>query len=51
MSTENISFPICNMGRNLVNDEFLKIVIKKANYNLERGWEKIKRLEGLIEKV
>ena len=51
MSTENISFPVCNMGRNLVNDEFLKIVIKKANYNLERGWEKIKRLEGLIEKV
>ena len=51
MSTENISFPICNMGRTLVNDKFLKIVIKKTNYNLERGWEKIKRLEKLIDEI
>ena len=51
MSTENISFPICNMGRSLVNDKFLKIIIKKTNYNLERGWEKIKRLEKLIDGI
>ncbi|MEK6830748.1 MAG: hypothetical protein AABX77_01855 [Nanoarchaeota archaeon] len=48
MSTENISFPVINKGKLLVGDDFLKIVVKKANNNLKRGWEKIKRLEILI---
>lgn len=51
MSTENISFPVCNNGKILVNDSFLKIVLKKSNFNLSRGWRKIERLEELIEKL
>lgn len=51
MSTENISFPIINDGRILVNDDFLEIVVKKANENLEKSWEKIHRLEELVEKI
>ena len=49
MGTENISFPIMKKGKLLVDDEFLKIVIKKANSNLKRGWEKIKYLEKSIK--
>lgn len=48
MSTENISFPVIDKGKILVDDEFLRLVIRKANENLERSWEKIKRLEGLV---
>jgi len=47
-STEKISFPVMNKGRLLVDDVFLKIVIKEANNKLERTWEKIKKLENLI---
>ena len=46
-STENISFPIINKRKVLVNDDFLRIVIKQANDKLERVWGKIKRLEKL----
>jgi tRNA wybutosine-synthesizing protein 3 len=48
MSTENISFPILDNGRLLVDDEFLRLVVRKANGNLERSWKKIKRLERLV---
>lgn len=48
MSTENMSFPIIDSGKLLVNDHFLKIIVKKSNSNLERSWHKIKRLENLI---
>jgi tRNA wybutosine-synthesizing protein 3 len=47
-STETISFPIMNKGEILVNDDFLKIIIKEANNKLERTWEKIKRLEKSV---
>lgn len=47
-STEKINFPIMNKGQILVDDDFLKIVIKEANNKLERVWEKIKRLEKSI---
>ncbi|MFH1358849.1 MAG: hypothetical protein ABIH37_03115 [archaeon] len=48
MSTENISFPIYENGKVLVDDDFLKIVVEKANENLRKGWEKIERLKGMI---
>ena len=47
-STESMSFPIMNNGKILVNDEFLKIIVKEANSKLKRTWEKIRRLEKLI---
>ena len=48
-STERLEFPIINNGRVLVNDEFLKILVKKANKNFERFWKKIEKLENLIK--
>ncbi|MBT3691496.1 hypothetical protein HOD75_02975 [archaeon] len=47
-STENISFPIISNGKVLVDDNFLKIVIDEANEKLERVWNKIDKLKGLI---
>jgi len=47
-STEKISFPIMSSGRLLVDDDFLKIVVKEANYKLERTWKKIERLEKSV---
>lgn len=47
-STEFIQFPIVKKGKILVNDGFLKIIVKEANSKLERTWDKIKRLESLI---
>ena len=48
MSTENISFPIIKNRKILVSGDFLKIIIKKTNNNLKRGWGKIERLRKLI---
>jgi len=49
MSTESITFPIIDNGKVLVDDEFLRIVLDKANGNLEKGWEKIGRLREFIQ--
>jgi len=48
MATENIAFPLIEDGKILVDDEFLKVVLRKANENLEKGWWKIERLKGLV---
>lgn len=47
-STENMSFPIMDNRKILVDDEFLRIVIRQANEKLDRVWEKIERLEKKI---
>ncbi|MFH1585573.1 MAG: tRNA wybutosine-synthesizing 3 family protein [archaeon] len=43
--TDKLEFPIINKGKILVGDEFLKLVVKKSNENLEKSWEMINRLE------
>lgn len=48
LSTEKLEFPLTHDGKFLVDENFLKIVLKKANENLKKGWKKIKRLERLI---
>ncbi len=48
MSTEVIAFPVIEDGRVLVDDDFLKVVVRKANNNLERCWRKIDRLKELV---
>lgn len=48
LSTEKLEFPLIQNGKILVNDDFLKIVLKKANKNLEKGWDKIIRLEKRV---
>ena len=47
-STEKLEFPIIDKKRVLVNDEFLKIIVKDANDKLKRGWMKIGKLGKLI---
>jgi tRNA wybutosine-synthesizing protein 3 len=48
ISTEKLEFPIIKEGKILVDDDFLKIVLEKANDNLKKGWLKIKKLEKEI---
>jgi len=47
-SSERFEFPIIKNNKILVDDEFLKLVLSMSNYKMERGWEKIKRLEKAI---
>ena len=47
-STESISFPIMEKGKVLVDDNFLKLIVKEANKKLDRTWEKIERLKKMI---
>ncbi len=47
-SSERFEFPIIKNDKVLVDDEFLKLVLEMSNYKMERGWEKIKRLEKAI---
>jgi len=45
-STEYLALPIMEKGKLLVNEEFIKILLKESNKRLENGWGKIKKLEG-----
>lgn len=47
-STENIEFPIMNKERILVDNDFLKLIVKQANEKLERVWRKIEGLERAL---
>lgn len=47
-SSERFEFPVIKNDKILVDDEFLKLVLEMSNYKMERGWEKIKRLEKAI---
>ena len=47
-STESISFPIMEKGKVLVDDNFLKLIVKEANKKLNRTWEKIQKFEKLL---
>lgn len=50
MSTERIEMPIARK-KILVDDNFLKILVREANKKLERTREKIKKLEKLINNI
>lgn len=47
-TSERLEFPIIDKGKILVDDEFLKLIVKISNEKLKRGWEKIKKLEKII---
>ena len=47
-STERLELPIINNCKILVDDGFLKILVKRANEKLKRTWKKIKALEKSI---
>ena len=44
-STEYLALPIMEKGKLLVSEEFIKILVRESNKRLEKGWEKINRLE------
>ncbi|RLG15943.1 hypothetical protein DRN69_02195 [Candidatus Pacearchaeota archaeon] len=44
-STEKLEFPIINKNKILVNDEFLRMIIKDSNKKLKKCWKKIMKLE------
>ncbi len=47
-SSDKLEFPIIKDGKVLINDEFLKLIVKMSNEKLEKGWKKIKKLEKEI---
>jgi tRNA wybutosine-synthesizing protein 3 len=48
-STEKLEFPIIKNSKILVNDEFLKIIIRESNRKLNKSWGKIEGLRKLLE--
>ncbi|NMB66960.1 hypothetical protein GYA25_02795 [Candidatus Woesearchaeota archaeon] len=46
--SEKIDFPIIQNKKILVDDNFLKIIVKDANKKLGNNWKKIKKLEKLF---
>jgi len=46
--TEKLEFPIFKEGKFLVNDNFLKLIVKKSNHKLKIGWNRINFLDKLI---
>jgi len=48
MSTEKLQLLIMDSGQFLVTDEYLKLLVKKSNKNLERTWKKIQNLQKVI---
>ena len=48
VSTEKLEFPLTEKGKLLVDSAFLKIVLEKANGNLEKGWDKINKLRNSL---
>ncbi len=47
-STEYLALPIMEKGKILVDEEFLKILVRESNKRLEKGWEKLGKLEKTI---
>jgi|ETNmetMinimDraft_2_1059921.scaffolds.fasta_scaffold71572_2 tRNA wybutosine-synthesizing protein 3 len=50
MSSGSLEFPVVKDGKVLVDDDFLRIVVDRANRNLEKGWERIGWLKDNIYK-
>jgi tRNA wybutosine-synthesizing protein 3 len=48
ISTEKLELPIINNGKLLVDENYLKLLVKEANKKLTRTWEKLKKLEKFI---
>lgn len=44
-STEHLALPIIEKGKILVDDEFLRVLVREGNKRLVKTWEKIDKLE------
>ena len=49
MANEKLELPLIDKGKILVDEEFLKLLIKEANKKLEKGWGKIKVFEEIMD--
>jgi len=49
ISTEKLELFVINDRKILVDDDYLKLIVKKSNENLKKSWLKIKRLEKLLK--
>jgi tRNA wybutosine-synthesizing protein 3 len=47
-TSERMEFPIINKGKILVDDEFLRLIVKMSNEKMEKWWEKIHKLEEFV---
>ena len=48
ISTEKLEFPIVKDNKVLVDDNFLRLIVKKSNENLKKGWKKIEELRKVV---
>ena len=48
IGTEKLEFPIISEGKLLVDDKFLKIIVKKANENLKKSWLRVGKLKNIL---
>lgn len=48
LGSEKLELPIMNKGKLLVDNDYLKLLIKEANKRLERSWERLKKLEKVL---
>jgi tRNA wybutosine-synthesizing protein 3 len=47
-NTERFEFPLIRKGELLVNDKFIKMIVKESNEKLKKTWEKIDRFEKAL---
>jgi tRNA wybutosine-synthesizing protein 3 len=49
IGSEQLALPVFSLGNILVDDNFLKILVRESNERLERGWTRIKKLEKILK--
>ena len=48
IGVEKLEFPIISKEKILVDDEFLKMIVKKSNENLKKSWNRIVKLKSIL---
>ena len=48
IGTEKLELPIIKEGRILVDDKFLRLIVKKSNENLKKSWKRIEKLNNIL---
>lgn len=50
-ATDRIEFPIMDNGEILMDDKFLSLIVSESNKKLKSSWEKINKLENMLDKI
>jgi tRNA wybutosine-synthesizing protein 3 len=48
IESSQLALPIIEKGKLLVDDDFLKILVRESNFRLEKSWSKIEALEKVV---